>query len=204
VVGVSPAVLPLVTVPAWLLAGLALGAVLAAVVTAVFLIGQRLLPAGAAPGATAQEGGRHREIRRYLQAIEEPFTEEAAVEGHTVAFHLPERDVSITFDPRAYFAIEAAGRAAVLVEHELPGAYLGGRLPFETPDVETEPTDGDETAAVRAAFATLGLPPTADSEAVSDAYRKRAKEAHPDQGGDSEAFARLQEAYDTATEYADG
>jgi DnaJ-domain-containing protein 1 len=194
---------PLVTVPTWLLAGLALGGVFAVGVAVVFLLGERLLPAGVEAGGPSATGGRHTEIRHYLQAIEEPFTEDESIEGQTVAFYLPERDVAITFDPRAYFTIEAAGRVAVLVEHELPGAYLGGRLPFETPDVETDTESDAETAAINAAFATLGLRPTANSEAVDAAYRQRAKETHPDQGGDSEAFARLQEAYDTAAEYAD-
>lgn len=42
----------------------------------------------------------------------------------------------------------------------------------------------------------LGIERDADGEAVKTAYRKIAKSAHPDSGGDAEQFGRLQACYD--------
>lgn len=43
----------------------------------------------------------------------------------------------------------------------------------------------------------LGMAPTADVDAIKDAYRREAKRLHPDQGGDAEQFRKLSEAYRT-------
>lgn len=45
-------------------------------------------------------------------------------------------------------------------------------------------------------YAMLGIERDADGEAVKTAYRKIAKSAHPDSGGDAEQFGRLQACYD--------
>jgi curved DNA-binding protein CbpA len=45
-------------------------------------------------------------------------------------------------------------------------------------------------------YAMLGVARQADGEAVKTAYRKLAKSAHPDSGGDAELFGRLQACYD--------
>lgn len=45
-------------------------------------------------------------------------------------------------------------------------------------------------------YAELGLEPGADKETIKRAYRKRAKKAHPDAGGDKEAFQRLALAHE--------
>jgi hypothetical protein len=187
--------------PPWLLAGLGLGAVFSAVVAAVFVVGGRLFPdAPAAHGSRVDGTSRRRaEIRQYLLEIDERFREEFVVEGETVAFYLPEREVAITFDAQAYFRLERAGVYAVLCEHEMPGRQLGRRLPFEVADVEpAAPSD-----PVTAAFERLGLSPGADADAVRSAYRRKIKEAHPDHGGDQEEFRRVREAYDTARSHAD-
>ncbi|MBB3610043.1 DnaJ domain-containing protein [Rhizobium sp. BK602] len=42
----------------------------------------------------------------------------------------------------------------------------------------------------------LGIGRDASDEQIKAAYRKRAKAAHPDSGGDTEAFGRLQKAYE--------
>ncbi|MFT4180849.1 MAG: DnaJ domain-containing protein [Rhizobium sp.] len=42
----------------------------------------------------------------------------------------------------------------------------------------------------------LGIRRDASDEQIKAAYRKRAKAAHPDSGGDTEAFGRLQKAYE--------
>lgn len=46
-------------------------------------------------------------------------------------------------------------------------------------------------------YAVLGVGPTADGDALRQAYRARARTLHPDRGGDRVAFQRLREAYDT-------
>jgi hypothetical protein len=48
----------------------------------------------------------------------------------------------------------------------------------------------------------LGVDPGADEETVRQAYRERVKETHPDRGGDSEAFKRVQWAYEYLSESA--
>lgn len=48
---------------------------------------------------------------------------------------------------------------------------------------------------------TLGLLPPYTAEDVHEAYRTRAKTAHPDAGGDTAQFERLHEAYERALEY---
>ena len=48
----------------------------------------------------------------------------------------------------------------------------------------------------------LGIDPETDTlEDALHAYREKAKEVHPDQGGSEEAFEALQEAYREANDY---
>jgi hypothetical protein len=189
-------------VPPWLLAGIAMGLAAVAVVAGIFVAGDRLFPAPPTDRSRRIDGTdrRRAEIRTYLAGIDERYVEDATVHGETVAFHLPERDVAITFDPQAYFRIEETGTHAVLCEHEMPGSQLGRRLPFEVP---VGGRRSGATGSVTTAFSRLGLQPTADADEVRAAYRARVKEVHPDHGGDGEAFRRLQEAYTTAKEHAD-
>ncbi|WP_251344035.1 J domain-containing protein [Haloplanus halophilus] len=192
--------------PPWLLAGAGMGVVLTLLVAGIFVVGDRLFPAPPTDRSRRIDGTdrRRAEIRQYLGAIGERYVEDATVHEESVAFYLPERDVAVTFDPQAYFRIERAGTAAVLCEHEMPGSALGRRLPFDVPGAGTG--SGPTTAggpSVGAAFSHLGLQPTADADEVRAAYRRRVKDVHPDQGGDSESFRRLREAYDTAKEHAD-
>lgn len=192
------------TVPGWLLVGLALGAAFTLLAAVAFLAGTRLFPDPERATHVPGETRRRAEIREYLEAIGERYAEDHPVGGQEVAFFLPERDVAITFDARAYFRIEGTGVHPVLVEHELPGAALGARLPFETPDPTPAGGDADDAPAVPdpvgAAFRVLGLPGDADLDAVKAAYRERAKAVHPDQGGDPEEFQRVREAYTVARE----
>ncbi|GAB6861605.1 DnaJ domain-containing protein [Haloplanus litoreus] len=192
--------------PTWLVAGGALGVVVALLVVGIFVAGDRLFPAPPADRSRRIDGTdrRRAEIRTYLDSIGERYVEDASVHDHTVAFYLPERDVAITFDPQAYFGIERSGTDAVLCEHEMPGAQLGRRLPFDVPGAGSR---ADATTigggSISAAFSQLGLSPSADADEVRAAYRRRVKDVHPDQGGDSESFRRLREAYTTAKEHAD-
>jgi DnaJ-domain-containing protein 1 len=192
---------PLGLLPPWLLAGFALGAAASLAAAVAFAAGERLSPGGPAVSSDRVDGTERRraEIQAFLREIGEPYAEDHEVEGRQVAFWLLDRDVAITFDAQAYFRLESAGVAAVLCEHEMPGWSLGRRLPFETPAVDP-PTPADDP--VTDAFAELGLDPDADAATVKRAYRDRAKEVHPDAGGDEDEFRRVQEAYATARNHA--
>jgi hypothetical protein len=189
----------------WLLLGTLLGIVLSLVVAGVFALGSYFFPDQASNGGIRSGDTRRRtEIRQYLQAIDEPFAEDHVVEDHTVEFYLPKRDVAITFNARAFYAIELSPTHAVLVEHEMPGIHLGDRLPFETPDIDFETEDEEESVdRTEAAFAVLGLPSYATEQQIKEAYREKVKAAHPDMGGDPESFQQVKDAYATACEHAD-
>ena len=194
---------PLSVVPEWLVLGVLVGAACSLCVAGIFVLGERLSPTRSSTGKSWSGDDRRREeIRHYLQAIDEQFAEDHAVEGSTVAFYLPERDVAITFDARAFYRIERSPTHAVLVEHEMPGLNLGHRLPFETPDLEFGEAEAGGADSPEAAFAVLGVPDTASPPEIKTAYREKAKEVHPDHGGDREEFQRLREAYTTAKQAA--
>ena len=187
------------SLPEWLV-GAGIGLASAAVAACVFVVGARLFPTAAVSRGThaSGEGKRRREIREYLDTIGESFAEDHPVCGQPVAFYLPQRDVAITFDARAYYRIQRSRTHSVLVEHELPGVHLGSRLPFETPDLDF----GEGTDPTSAAFAILGLPSGASAGEVKSAYREQVKRVHPDHGGNHEEFRRVREAYTTAKEHA--
>ncbi|WP_335999532.1 J domain-containing protein [Halorientalis halophila] len=189
--------------PRWLVDGALLGLVCSVLIAGLFYVGVRRFPGrGPSESDTASgEAQRREEIRRYLDAIGEQYAEGHFVEGQHVAFYLPKRDVAITFDARAYYRIERSETTPVLVEHELPGVALGPRLPFETPEIQF----GDDAAEMdprEAAHAVLGLPVGAGVADIKRAYREKAKEVHPDHGGDRDEFKRVREAYATAKRHA--
>ena len=193
--------------PRWLVLGLAFGLAASAFAACLFYVGDRLFPS-ARHGRASWSGDARRivEIRQYLDAIGEQYAENHVVEGQTVEFYLPLRDVAITFDARAYYIIERSPTYAVLVEHEMPGIHLGSRLPFDTPKVVFG-TDGGRSEGrgvdpVDGAFAVLGLPRTATAEQIRSAYRAKVKEVHPDHGGTRDEFRRVREAYTTAKKHA--
>ncbi|WP_459190963.1 J domain-containing protein [Halosimplex sp. J119] len=193
----------LLELPRWLLVGIALGLASSVFAAVLFVVANRLYPSRQARRRRGGEGRRRAELREYLQAIDEPFAENHFVEGQHVAFYLPERDVAITFDARAYYRIERSPTVPVLVEHEMPGVQLGDRLPFDVPDVDFGPDDEEERVdPTVAAFDELGVPATASLDEVKAAYRQKVKEVHPDQGGDEDEFKRVREAYTTAKRYA--
>ena len=185
----------LADLPGWLTLGLGLGFGLSVCAACLFYVGDRLYPS-APSGERGRSGDARREaeIRQYLDAIGERYAEGVPIEGYDVEFYLPERDVAITFDPRAFYAIERSATHAVLVEHEMPGMHLGSRLPFETPELETE--EAADPAA--GAYAVLGLPAGASDDEVRRAYREKVKEVHPDHGGSHDEFEQVQEAYAAA------
>jgi hypothetical protein len=193
--------------PEWLVLGVAFGLLASVGAAGVFLVGVRLFPTRARPAGERYDGDSRRrgEIREYLDRIGETYAENHPVEGHEVAFYLPARDVAITFDPRAFYRIDRSATHAVLVEYEMPGANLGYRLPFDTPDPEPEPEfEPEPVGPETAAFETLGLPAGASTEEVREAYREKVKEVHPDHGGDGDEFKRIREAYTAAKQQAKG
>jgi hypothetical protein len=190
--------------PRWLLVGLGLGLASSVLAACLFVAAGRLFPTRRHPHSS--DGGEQRrrvELRDYLDAIGEAYAEDHPVEGQPVAFYLPERDVAITFDAQAYYRIDRSPTVPILVEHEMPGVHLGDRLPFEVPEVEFGPAEPAETRdPATAAFDELGLATTASLDEVKAAYRRKVKEAHPDQGGDEDEFKRVREAYTTAKRHA--
>jgi hypothetical protein len=190
-----------VGLPHWLLVGVGLGLASSAAIAVFFVTAVRLFPTAPVERTDGGERRRRTEIRAYLDAIGEQYAENHPVEGQPVAFYLPQRDVAVTFDPRAYYRIDRSDTRAVLVEHELPGFQLGTRLPFDVPEVEFGP---DESAVdpLEAALAELDVPTDAGLDEIRAAYRRRVKETHPDHGGDEDEFKRVREAYTTARKHA--
>ncbi|MEM4782314.1 MAG: DnaJ domain-containing protein [Halalkalicoccus sp.] len=185
--------------PWWLVIGILIGIAVGLLIAGVFALGARLFPDERREVTDGGENRKRAEIRHYLGAIGESFEENVEIAGGPVEFYLPDRDVAITFDARAFFRIEATPTHAVLVEHEMPGIHLGRRLPFETPDLLAGSNADGETMA---AFAELGLPTDAEEAEIRSAYRRRVKLVHPDHGGDRESFERVREAYATARTHA--
>jgi len=189
-------------IPTWLATGVLLGFVTTLVIGGAFLVAERLVP-GERPDRRHRDGESRRrvEFREYLDAIDESYAEDHIVHEQTVAFYLPQRDVAITFDPKAYYRLERSPTVAVLVEHEMPGSALGSRLPFSVPEVGMS-TQAD-VDPVRAAFAELGVSSSASPAEIKRAYRQKVKDVHPDQGGDEDEFKRVREAYTLAKQHAD-
>lgn len=186
------------TLPRWVYVGVLFGALVSVGVAAIFVVAARFYPDTHETGTHwSTEERRRVEIRQYLDAIGERYAENATVAGESVAFHLPQRAVAVTFDPRVFYALEHTSTHAVLVEHEMPGVNLGHRLPFETPEISFD-DERDAVDSADAAYAVLGLPDGASLEEIKRAYRRKVKEVHPDQGGDRDEFQRVREAYDTA------
>ena len=205
--------------PRWFVLGLGFGLIVSLCAACLFYVGDRMFPSQQA-GSTGWSGDARRvvEIRRYLDAIGEQYAENHPVDGQTVEFYLPKRDVAITFDARAYYIIERTPTYAVLVEHEMPGVHLGSRLPFDTPEVGFGTGADDRAGAgvgagrgtdvageidpVGGAFAVLGVPRTATEAQIRSAYRAKVKDVHPDHGGSQDEFRRVREAYTTARKHA--
>lgn len=69
------------------------------------------------------------------------------------------------------------------------GARAGGRQQWAPQGERVGPTREE-------ALRVLGLEPGASQAEVRRAYRERAKDLHPDRGGDEDEFKRLNRAYD--------
>jgi hypothetical protein len=103
-----------------------------------------------------------------------------------------------TEDEARALAERAAGMPLELVDGHWAGAWKrirAGRAPF--PTRAPRPASATEERARPAdPFAVLGVDASASLDDVKAAFRKRALEHHPDQGGSPESFMRIKRAYD--------
>lgn len=98
-------------------------------------------------------------------------------------------DARTRFGREARQAAGASGRTAAG-----GGGQAGGRE-----GRRVDPNAGPDISRTEA-YATLGLDPDADDEAVRRAYREQVKEVHPDRGGDEERFKQVTAAYERLTD----
>jgi hypothetical protein len=95
-------------------------------------------------------------------------------------------------------AERAAGMALELVDGHWAGAWKriqAGKAPF--PTRAPRPTvAGEDRARPVDPYALLGVDATASLDDVKAAFRKKALEHHPDQGGTPDAFMAIKRAYD--------
>lgn len=122
--------------PHWLFLGIAYAAGAATLATAAFALGEFAFPTPT-PWASGRVSGADRrrvEIRHYLDTIGEHVVEDASVRGVRCEFYLPARDVAVTLESDTYNRLRTTATYVVFCEHEMRGAQLGARLPFETPE----------------------------------------------------------------------
>lgn len=100
-------------------------------------------------------------------------------------------------------AQSVAARQLTLVDPHWARAWqsvLRGEAPTAPGEPAQRPkSQGSPSDAARAgvsAWSLLGLAPGASPTEVKRAFRKRALETHPDQGGDPESFLAVQRAYE--------
>lgn len=96
-------------------------------------------------------------------------------------------------DARTRFGREARGTAGV------GGRNAAGGRGQDQDGRRVDPNAGPDISRTEA-YATLGLDPDADDQAVRNAYRERVKETHPDRGGDEERFKQVTAAYERLTD----
>lgn len=132
--------------------------------------------------------------RRYLWAAwwtappsEDPFRKPDASQGG-----------ARTRDQAKREAEKAAGRSLVEIEPRFARAWtriLIGEPPWS--DRKGRQAHGGEVPNP-SVWAILGITSKATDTEIKRAFRKRALETHPDQGGDAEAFRAVKEAYEKA------
>jgi hypothetical protein len=106
-------------------------------------------------------------------------------------------------------AESAAGRTLVEVDARWARGWMNmlrGQTPFTTRDIAwleggIRPREAP-TPSASSMWTLLGVARTASVAEIKVAFRKRALETHPDQGGDAEDFRALKRAYDAAVEKA--
>jgi len=104
---------------------------------------------------------------------------------------------AFTREEAQVLAEKAAGRPLSPVDDHWAGAWkrsLAGLEPFPKHTVRAPRSSSERPVDP---FMVLGLTGDATSEAVKLAFRKKALEHHPDQGGDAEAFIAARKAYES-------
>jgi hypothetical protein len=95
-------------------------------------------------------------------------------------------------------AQRVAGRHLSVIESHWACAWksvLRGETPTPPPPPRQRPT-AERTRTKTSSWAVLGLAPGASLAEVKQAFRKRALETHPDQGGDPAQFRAAHAAYE--------
>jgi hypothetical protein len=105
-------------------------------------------------------------------------------------------------------AERVAGRHLTLVEPHWARAWnkvlRGDPSPIPPPSAEERARAVPRERPVQSSpWALLELEPGASSLEIKRAYRKRALETHPDQGGDADSFRQLHRAYEKLIAAAD-
>ena len=121
----------LVGLPSWLVGGVLLGVAGSVLVAVAFLTANRLFPgrerdpdSGHRGSRRSGESRRRREVREYLDAIDEPYAEDHPIEGQAVAFYLTRRDPFETPDLEPETDEPTAPKAAFAELGVTPGATL--------------------------------------------------------------------------------
>ncbi len=102
-------------------------------------------------------------------------------------------------------AERAAGQPLEMVNGHWAGAWkriLAGRPPFPSEEAKGRGRGRGIGIEVSPAnpFSILGVDPSASLEELKFAFRKKALEHHPDQGGDGHEFILIKRAYDRLVE----
>jgi hypothetical protein len=84
------------------------------------------------------------------------------------------------------------------VYHSRPHEYFYAVKPSVDPE---KPTATRVPSNIQTAFSALGLTYPASKSAVTKAYKRKARQVHPDVGGQHEAFLELNKAFKTALQY---
>ncbi len=93
-------------------------------------------------------------------------------------------------------AQKVAGRHLSVVEDHWAFAWKRVLRGEQSPQPPAEKPIRPRAPAPMSAWALLGLAPGATLGELKRAYRQRALETHPDQGGEAEQFQRVQRAYE--------
>ena len=86
------------------------------------------------------------------------------------------------------------------VYHSRPHEYFYKLLPPIDPE-RPSVIRRDVPSVIQKAFSALGLTYPSSQIAITKAYKRKAKQVHPDTGGHHDAFIELHTAFETALEY---
>ncbi|BBO31968.1 J domain-containing protein [Lacipirellula parvula] len=108
-------------------------------------------------------------------------------------------------DPLQLTIVAAIAFASLVMLNGILRRYRIATEPeTDVPGVEPVLKTGSPCHYVPNSFEALGLHADATPEDVLAAYRSLAMEAHPDHGGDLEAFTLLQQNFEQAMAHAEG